>query len=42
MSSHLIEDQIRTAIGAHGAWKLHLRAAVISGTCEYHGRRGGL
>ncbi len=37
MSSHLIEDQIRTAIGAHGAWKLHLRAAVISGTCDTTG-----
>lgn len=34
MSDHQLTARIDDAIGAHGMWKMRLRSAVRSGTCD--------
>ena len=34
MSQNDLSTQINAAIGAHGAWKVRLKAAINTGTCD--------
>ncbi|WP_156906176.1 CZB domain-containing protein [Novosphingobium acidiphilum] len=34
MNAQAIIDEVNSAIGAHGMWKMRLRTAIMSGQCE--------
>lgn len=34
MSTHIYVEEIKTAIGAHGAWKMKLKAAITTGKTD--------
>ena len=42
MSTHIYVEEIKAAIGAHGAWKMKLKTAITTGKTDLNQRWLGL